>query len=329
MNIDLDRITKARFIKLGRGAESVEQRCIAAGMGSIGFWSSIDEFNLLAISGSWDEYKEKVLDDIQSNPAWDHKSLRAKRQHATSATNQVKEFFTSGEETLWITFHDLHLYFGTFSGDFLPGIDGSLGGCARQLSHGWSNKDIHGNPLFIDRLSGNLTKVRMNRGTSCGLNDSQLGYLKRRLAGVVPEFVREIDDSREQMVNAVSNALAELQPKDFEVLVEILFSRVWRRVGKAGGGLRFVDITFEDPMNPDRIIGVQVKSETSKRQLFDYLDRKDIDRYDHFYFVYHTLSGELDADEIDESVVTLIGRMQLANLVVDSGLTHWLKEKVS
>ena len=131
------------------------------------------------------------------------------------------------------------------------------------------------------------------------------------------------------MVNAVSNALTELQPKDFEVLVEILFSRVWRRVGKAGGGLRFVDNTFEDPMNPDRIIGVQVKSETSKRQLFDYLDQKDIDRYDHFYFVYHTLRGELDAGEIDENVVALIGRMQLANLVVDSGLTHWLKEKVS
>lgn len=330
MLMDLERINRVRFIKLGRGDEGIERRCVELGKASIGFWSSIEEFYQLALSEQWDEYRNLALERIQSNVGYEHMGFPAKQRHATSARNQVKDFFESDESTLWITFHGPHLYYGVLSKDSRPEIDNSLGGCTRELAHGWSNLDANGNPLFIDKLSGNLTKVRMFKGTCCSINDHKnVEYLKHRLGGEVPESVQQIDNCRKQLVTAVSGAIQGLQPKDFEVLAEILFSRSWKRIGKAGGSRRFVDITFEHPMDPDRTIAVQVKSRTSVHTILDYLGNPEIDRYDHFYFVYHTLDGCIQPDEIDQSGVTLIDCEKLANLVVDSGLTHWLKEKLS
>lgn len=330
MRIDLERIDRVRFIKLGRGAEDIERRCIELGKASIGFWSSIEEFYQLAVNEDWDDYQKLVLERIESNAGYDHMSLPAKRRHATSGRNQVKDFFESDEATLWITFHGPHLYYGVLSKDSRPEIDNGLGGCTRKLSHGWSNEDINGNPLYIDKLSGNLTKVRMFKGTCCGLNDQDVvDYLKRRLNGKTPEYIQQIDNSRQQLATAVGKAIKQLQPNDFEVLVEILFSRSWKRIGKTGGSQRFVDITFEHPIDPDRTIAVQVKCKTAVHTILSYLSNPEIDRYDHFYFVYHTLSGHIKSDEIDQSNVTLIDCEKLAGLVIDSGLTHWLKEKTS
>lgn len=329
MQINLDTITKVKFIKLGRGPENIEQRCIESGKASIGFWSSIEEFHRLAVDGKWEEYRNLVLASIQSNSGFNHMRLSARRGHATSATNQVRDFFKSDETTLWITFHGQYLYYGTLSNDSLPEIDNSLGGCTRGLNFGWSNTDINGYPLFIDKLSGNLTKVRRNMGTSCNLRDSQISYLKQRIKGELPQHILNIDESRKQMAIAVSHAIKLLQPKDFELLVEILFSRSWKRIGKAGGNRRFVDITFEHPIDPDRTIAVQVKCQTTSGTILSYLDDPEIERYDHFYFVYHTLIGQIRSEEIDQNSVTLIDCEKLANLVVDSGLTHWLKEKTS
>mgnify|MGYP006296094911 CR=1 FL=1 len=151
-----------------------------------------------------------------------------------------------------------------------------------------------------------------------------------RLSGRVPAHIVQIDEARESMVHGVKSAIKSLQPKDFELLVEIIFSRTWRRIGQAGGSEKFVDITFEDPLNPDKRIAIQVKSETSIKQIEHYCLDSQRERYEKLIFAFHTpdQASLLKGSDLLEGI-ELVDGDRLANLVIDSGLIHWLKEKTS
>lgn len=119
-----------------------------------------------------------------------------------------------------------------------------MGWCIRPLAAGWSDSDSSGVPLRVENLSGNLTKVRGFKGTSFALGIDQAEYLLRRLSGKVPGYISKLDRARQAMIEGVLAAIQTLQPKDFELLVEIIFSRSWRRIGQMGGVEKFTDIIF-------------------------------------------------------------------------------------
>jgi hypothetical protein len=221
------------------------------------------------------------------------------------------------------------LYYGTFSSDNSPIRSDELGGCTRPLQSGWRSIDANGKELKVENLSGNLTKVRGFQGTSFSLSDDQKTYLITRLSGRVPAYIEQIDQARALMVQAVKCAIKSLQPKDFELLVEIIFSRTWRRIGQAGGNEKFIDITFEDPLNPDKRVAVQVKSETSAREIERYCQDSQRGRYEKFIFAFHTPDHVLLEEADLPGGIEIVDGDRLANLVVDSGLIHWLKEKTS
>jgi hypothetical protein len=250
-------------------------------------------------------------------------------QDATKATNQVREVFEADESTLWITFYGGYLYHGSIQSGAIPAQSTELRGCLIPLKCGWQNTDARGNLLKIENLAGSLTKVQGFQATSCELKRPEIEYLERRLSGKLPAFIDAIDTARSMMENAVGDAIRSLQPKDFELFVEILFSRTWRRIGKAGGSLRFVDITFEDPMKPDRRIAVQVKSATSRQEIQDYLDSADVERYTQFFIVYHSPREGISPGDFFCDNLVLFDCDQLSSLAVDAGLIHWLKEKTS
>lgn len=318
-------LSTARFIKLGERGSGIDKHCIESGSLYIGFSSSDPRFFDLAIQRDWDRYKELLLEYEESRSI----SGRAKIGNATKATNQVKAVFEADVDTLWVTFYGGYLWHGSIRNGANPKPDSDLKGCLSPIVNGWSNCDTKGNLLKIENLAGSLTKIQGFQGTSCELKAPEIEYLKRRLNGSLPAFINEINTARSLMVKAVSDAIKTLQPKDFELLVEILFSRTWRRIGRAGGSLRFVDITFEDPMYPDKCIAVQVKSATSLQEVKRYLSEADTARYSQFYIVYHTLLRDLSLEELSEDNLILIDCDRLSDLVVDSGLTHWLIEKTS
>jgi hypothetical protein len=146
----------------------------------------------------------------------------------------------------------------------------------------------------------------------------------------VPPYIDQIELARESMVKAVKCAIKALHPRDFELLVEIIFSRTWRRIGQAGGVEKFVDIIFEDPLNPHKRIAIQVKSQTSIKQIEEYCYDRQMERYEKLFFVFHTPDGKelLSKVSLPDNVEIVDGD-RLANLVVDSGLVHWLKEKTT
>lgn len=317
-------ITQIRYIKLGAGASNKDEACIKDGTAYIGFGTSDPKLYSLASNGQWEEFRLLTFQRDQSG------TEQARKQRATSATNQVRAFFESDENTLWITFYAGLLHYGRFSALDAPVISTELGGCIRSLQSGWSSKDANDRDLKVENLSGNLTKVRGFMGTSFALSDEQQEYLITRLSGKVPFYIEEIDRARESMVQAVKCAIRTLQPKDFELLVEIIFSRTWRRIGQAGGAEKFIDITFEDPLAPDTRIAIQVKSETTLMEIQRYCLDSQRERYQKFIFAFHTpdQSSLLENGELPEGIEVVDGD-RLANLVVDSGLIHWLKEKAS
>jgi hypothetical protein len=315
---------QVRYIKLGTGSAGKDKACIEGGIAYIGFGSSDELAYAAASRGDWDSFRNLYLARDADG------SDQARKKRATSATNQVKAFFEADNRTLWVTFYAGKLFYGSLCSNDRPKIDAAWGGCTRLLVNGWSDIDACGVPLKVENLSGNLTKVRGFQGTSCALGDDQVDYLLRRLSGKVPEYIMQIDKARQSMVAAVLAAIRSLQPKDFELLVEIIFSRSWRRIGQMGGIEKFIDIVYEDPLNPERRIAVQVKSETTVGQIVQYSTDEQLELYEKLFFVFHspTRSEMLTGYDAPEKLELIDGE-RLANLVVDSGLVHWLRDKTS
>lgn len=321
---DHSSYSQARYLKLGAGNSATDRRCIDESQAYIGFGTDDSELFELASKGLWEEFWKSQYERDTAG------SERARKQRATSATNQVRAFFQAGEETLWITFFGGYMYYAHFSSESKPVISKELKGCTRAVEGKWIHKDGIGRPLKVENLSGYLTKVRGYQGTSCSLSGDQYTYLLTRLSGRVPSYIEKINQAQDSLVDGVRSAIKTLQPKDFELLVEIIFSRFLRRIGKAGGNEKFIDITYEDPMTPDQTIAVQVKSEASRDIIDKYCQGFEFDRYKSVYIVFHT-PDSVDLDDLLEERPTLriVDGSSLARLVVDSGLVDWLKEKTS
>ena len=313
-----------RYIKLGSGNSGTDNRCINDCISYIGFGTDDDQLFELASKGLWDEFKNLQYErDVVG-------SVQARKQRATSATNQVRAFFEAGDDTLWITFFGGFMYHARLSNSSRPVISNELRGCTRAIAGAWSNRDEQNKELKVENLSGNLTKIRGYKGTSCTLSNDQFDYLLTRLSGKVPSYIERINKSQEELIDGVKSAIKTLQPKDFELLVEILFSTFLRRIGKAGGSEKFIDITYEERMSPDQVVAVQVKSHASREIVVEYCQSVEFERYKDVYIVFHT-PDFLDLDDLLEAQPTLkvVDVHGLARLVVDSGLIHWLKEKTS
>ena len=320
------RYKNIRYIKLGGGGSGIDAACIGNGELYIGFRSNQDDYFELAKAGKWEAYKKRYL---KLSNKLECPGESARQANATKASNQVKAFFEAQPDTLWITFHGGYLHYGVVDPCIKPMQRNELGGCTRIIHGGWKSSDATGKKLEVEKLAGHLTRIQMFRGTSFKLEEENKEYLLRRLSGTVPQYITDLDAARESMKSAIAEAITKLQPKDFEILVETIFSQSWRRIGKSGGNEKFVDITFEDPLKNIDTIAVQVKSETRTEEIDRYLESSDhIDRYKHFYFAYHT--GAIDEERYRSwSKVSFIGRDKLSNLVIDSGLIHWLREKTS
>ncbi len=322
-----------RYIKLGR-AGGLEERCINEGICYIGFGTGDSEIFDIAcqasISGEeaiwgalWDELYKRESD----------RSEQQRKTAASQARNQIRSFYTAGEETLWITFFAGRLYFTTLDNQAKPQISSSDRGSFRRVLGEWSCTDANGKDLSIESLSGQITKTQLFRGTSCEITDGPREYLLRRLNGEQHDYISAIEKSRCSLETGIVDAIKALTPQDFELLTELVFSRTYRRVGSTGKVQKFVDIVFENPIVVNgrvETICVQVKSQTTISKLLEYLADPQRETYGRFYYVFHTSADltedfELPLEYQDE--VQIIGVQSLATLVVETGLITWLTNK--
>ncbi len=163
----------------------------------------------------------------------------------------------------------------------------------------------------------------MFRGTTCDVEVAE--YAVRRINGQkIPEVERALVVLKE-MQSSVGKLMKLLELRDFETLIDLVFSTSgWRRQRMVGGVEKTLDLDLLLPTTGERAF-VQVKSSTNNEELAAYVAKLDeLGIYDWMFFVYH--SGEVATD--DDRVI-LVGPEKLAEMVVDVGLVNWLIRKVS
>jgi hypothetical protein len=301
------RPTAVRYIKLGEGG-GWERECIERGIIRYGFGTEDSERFQLCREAKWPELTASFV-----------ASGKAKGV-ATRFTNESRLFFEDSGSTLWITFFEQRLFWG-FASPEPPQHHSDGNGVWRTIVDGWRWEDINGEPLTKDRLSGALTQLASYRGTSCRVEKA--AYIIGRINGQKTPEVENAIAAIAQMKSAVVGLMRLLGPKDFELLVELVFAASgWRRLSAVGNVQKTIDIDIELPSTRERAF-VQIKSKTSSQDLSAYIERVE-EPYDRMFFVHH--SGTAITDD---PRVTVVGPDDLAALVVDAGLSDWLVRKVS
>lgn len=296
-----------RFIKLGsRG--SWEKGCIDSPRPTVRFGFD-NPYHRACLQGKWEVLRK----------FW--KKKRPKQ--VTKIVNQTQDFYTLGRNALWITFYKRRLYW-CFADTEVREIE-SGGHRVRSVIGKWKCTNVSGTTLFTDNLSGSLTKIQGFRGTICKVHERE--YLLARInAEHLPE-VKAADSALQELKLSIEPLVQNLNWKDFELLVDLIFSR-WQRLSGLGKTEKSIDLDLMLPVTGNRAF-VQVKSSATLKNLKDYTSQyKSMDQYQEMFFVVHTVVPAL-YDYAKKRGVKLLGVKEVASLVVDSGITQWLIRETS
>lgn len=295
------------YIKLGPGGKW-EQECIQKGIIRFGYAATSD----CALSGDWDGVRDYWASQRKSHGA------------ATRDLEQIKDFFESDENTIWITFYDRFLWWCRAEPG--PQLYPSGEGTFRRVVGSWSKTDINGNPLHFEKLSGKLLKTQAYRGTVCRVPESE--YLIRKLNDEASEILIQAIAAEKHLTLTILPLIEHLHPKDFELLVDLLFSTSgWRRLDVTGEMLKLVDIVIELPTTSEKAY-VQVKSAAKKEDIQEHVQYlRNSGGFSRLFFVFHSGSVAHFGEYGDN--VHLIGGEKLAQMVVNAGLTSWVINKSS
>ncbi len=249
------------------------------------------------------------------------------RGTATRYSNEVRSFYTAGADVLWITFAEGRMWWCFADPNVFPTVDvnfAAAGSKFRNTSGKWSDKDINGNTLWTNALRGSLTTTAGFRGTICRV--TEFDYLLRRLNGEETVTTAIARQARQNLIQAIIPLIRGLHWKDFELLVELVMTQGgWRRVSATGGTQHTTDLELELPLTGERAL-VQVKSRldqgTANQVIIELAEAAGNAR---IFVAYHTSPGALANDQEN---VSLIGPDELAEHVVELGLTGWIMNKV-
>lgn len=297
--------TKAYFIKLGeRGFW--EKDCLENGT----IWFSYSQTpHDMCVRGDWEGVKA----------FW--KNERGNKTTASNDTRQIRTFYEVDDKSIFVTFYGGYLWWCQPSGPVeVIEQDARL----RRTLDGWKKHSIGGAPLSMSRLSGKLTKTQMFQGTICEVGET--AYLLRRINDEVMPEVAAADEAQAALEAKILAMVQLLDPKDFELMVELIFSSSgWRRQTRTGGSQKTIDLDLRLPTTGERAF-VQIKSRTSTREFEGYAkDFNETDAHARMFFVWHT--GIVTTEPVEQ--ITLWGPDKVAKLVLETGLLSWLKDRTS
>ncbi|MDX2094423.1 MAG: hypothetical protein SFW64_00545 [Alphaproteobacteria bacterium] len=304
--------TTGRYIKLGSSGKW-EQLCLQDGTLRLGYYEAPHS---PAVAGD----KEAI------------KAAYAYLDGSVASDNarQVLQFYDPSDTVIWITFADGFLWWCKaapeveyFGNDRALYTDGSR---LRRAIDGWSNRTLQGKPLRMMELKGELTKTSAYRKTICDLKPHLLAYLLRKINDeALPEIIAAQQAMNDLQVS-MRTMIAMLHWRDFELLVELIFSHSgWQRVSVVGETMKTTDIELRLPITSERAM-VQIKSETTQAEFNEYLTAFERWEMQRLFYIYHTAKVPLISGTHDPRV-TLIGPDQLASLVLRAGLVEWVMEK--
>lgn len=297
-----------RYIKLGDGGRWARQ--------------SIDQGTL---SFGYHSIPHDVCEAKDWDKVWELLSDRKSEGAQTAGVTEVSTFYEMGEDCLWITFADGHLYWAFAHPDvhWVMDEDGDGPSRIRNTVDGWRKADIKDKPLRIADLSSKLTKTGNYRATICKVAEES--YLLRRINGIEEPVVTRAREARSVMIDVAIDMIRGLHWADFETLSDLIFARSgWQRSSRLGETLADIDLALEQPTTGERAF-VQVKSKAGQAVLDDYLERFQRSGYHRFFFVCHSAQGQLKLP--DAPNLHLFVGERLADAAVKNGLFDWLVER--
>jgi hypothetical protein len=295
------------------------------------------------------------------------RSLKGKHTKGTISdyARQISSFYKADENTVFFTFHNSMLFWCcaekkvTYKEIF--NAQGERNDAKfKNVIGSWSNKDLNNlKELKISELNGSLTQVQGYRSTLCGISDDLKKYLLRKINGQEIEVVTTAKTAKNNIKKSIIDLMGTLNPKDFELLVDLVFSKSgWQRINSVGGTQKDIDIEMVLPTTGDKAF-VQVKSKTKLSEMKEYFDKfsnwKELDEdIKIMFYVINSIENlsekyEFWADEDNESrkqklkdmllevlpsekdglakKINILTGDKLAEMVLDAGLFNWLLKK--
>jgi hypothetical protein len=303
------RPTTVRYIKLGRGGAWAEQ---ALARGEIPFRHSAVPHELAA-SADRPALGEFLVQQGRSPGT------------ATGFAREIDEFCRLGRDCLWITFARGLLWwaFADPAVVMIEPREEGRGARIRRTIGGWKHTSLLGRPLLIAGLSTKLTKVSGFRQTICNVEAEE--YVIRKINGEEEPAVRDANVAREGAVRTAGELIAALHWKDFETLVDLIFTRGgWHRISALGGTMKDIDLRLEQPITGETAF-VQVKSRASRARLEASIEQFHESGNRRMFFVCHSPQGTLGP--VDDQDVQVRTRNELAEGAVQAGLYDWLIQR--
>jgi len=268
----------------------------------------------LASQGRWGEVKELLVG--KNKP----------RGRPADITRQVKAFYESSEEVLWITFFKRRLWWCFSKRHVTPLPDGPGGAWrSRPVIGKWRCDDAHGRPLDVDRLSGKLVSVQGFQGTLCAV--SELDYLLRKISGETLPEIAVATSARTRLASEIEPLVRHLNWRDFELLVDLIFRQAgWKRVSEVGGPQKTTDLSLQAPITNERY-SVQVKSRAGLSELKEFEQGLDAEAIGRAYFVVHSPTRDLEQFEPSAEGVKVLRTREIAEWSVKYGLVDWIIDK--
>jgi hypothetical protein len=163
---------------------------------------------------------------------------------------QIRHFYDSDENVLWVTFHNEKLWWCFAEKQ----VEGKEDGTKEKKTIGnWSSKNLKGEELILNDLSGNLLKTQGFQGTICKIQDIE--YLVRKINGEETPEVLQANEDINRLKDSIGACIKKLTPKDFELLIDLIFRQAgYLRTNTIGGPQKTKDIELLSPVTNERIL---------------------------------------------------------------------------
>ncbi|MEA2876747.1 MAG: hypothetical protein QOF14_1943 [Hyphomicrobiales bacterium] len=300
-------VGEVRYIKLGEKGKWARQ---ALGQGILPFgYRAVD--HRPCAEGDWQEVDRQLI------------AMGRTTGGASQGRRELKDFYELREDTLWVTMADGHLWWAFADGPVVP-IDNAgpeSPSRFRRTRNGWCRTSLNGTPLRVRSLGSALTSTANYRMTICAVRHAD--YLLRKIRGHIDPLRTAAERLQAEMIQLAIEMIRRLDWRDFETLVDLIFTRSgWHRISALGRGQPDVDLVLKQPVTGETA-WVQVKSGSTAAEFHDYLDRFHRDgSCDRLFFICHSPAGPFSVPT--DAKVHLWSAERVASAAVEAGLLDWL-----
>jgi hypothetical protein len=274
-------------------------------------WLKVDLIDIQ--NKHWDKIKKDIENDFKE---------RNKEKGATQDFNALKSFCEATENDIFITFFNSKLYWCVLDNSKIQQDDISK---YRSTKIKWNCKNINDKLLNINQISGKISKTQGFRATLCKIDEKET--LKRIINDEISPIANEIIKNKENLSKSILKAITELHWKDCEILTDLIFRQSgWRRISLNGENMKSIDLELIDPITKE-LFQVQVKASAGKKDFLEYAEKFNNKGIHKLFFVTYNPDKSLFNYKNNYDNVQIIIGLELAELIMDLGLTNWVLDK--